>query len=208
MKEHTIFVEGEADKCFIEQLIETLPDICNQYSIKVTVTKGWTNLVCPEKTMIYVNQMNITSANDGVNLVIFDADENFKEREQEILKWKEDNNLDFELFLLPNNSSTGELEDLLESIINPENKAVMDCWENYEKSLKGITISWRKGEPLTTPAKKTKIYAYLEALLGKSKSQKELIKESKRNYLDERHWVLNAKALKPLVDFLKNNLTD
>ncbi len=202
MKEHSIFVEGVADKRFIEQLIKHLFDACNPNSI--IKTDGCTNLT----KMTYVNLMNITSANDGVNLVIFDADENFNEREKEILKWKKDNNLDFELFLLPNNSSMGELEDLLENIINPENKAVMNCWENYEKSLRGITIPWREGKPLTTPAKKTKIYAYLEALLGKSRSQKELIKESQRNYLDEHHWNLQAHALKPLVDFLKNNLAD
>ena len=52
----------------------------------------------------------------------------------------------------------------------------MDCWENYEDSLRQVDLPWREGEPLTIPAKKTKIYAYLEVLLGTSKSQKERIK--------------------------------
>ncbi len=202
MKEHSIFVEGVADKRFIEQLIKHQFGTCDPNSI--IKTDGCTNLT----KMTYVNLMKRTSDDDGVNLVIFDADEKFDEIEKEILKWKKDNNLDFELFLLPNNNSEGELEDLLENIINPENKAVMGCWENYEKSLKGITIPWRKGEPLTIPAKKTKIYAYLEALLGKSRSQKKLIKENNRDYLNKDHWNLDAKALKPLADFLKYNLTD
>lgn len=40
----------------------------------------------------------------------------------------------------------------------------MDCWSDYEKSLAEIKLPWKQGEPLTIPAKKTKIYAYLEVL--------------------------------------------
>lgn len=65
---------------------------------------------------------------------------------------------------------------------------VMDCWGDYETALKEIKLPWRKGEPLTIPAKKTKIYAYLEVLLGVSKSQKSKIKEPNRDYTDKRHW--------------------
>ncbi|GBU06754.1 hypothetical protein AwDysgo_00850 [Bacteroidales bacterium] len=59
---------------------------------------------------------------------------------------------------------------------------------------------------LTTPAKKTKIYAYLEALLGESKSQKELIKERKRDYLNAYFWNLESPYLSGLKTFLKPNL--
>lgn len=52
-----------------------------------------------------------------------------------------------------------------------------------------------------------KIYGYLEALLGESKSQKELIKEANRNYEDTQHWNLDAKYLEPLNVFLKTLLT-
>ena len=64
----------------------------------------------------------------------------------------------FELFLFPNNNDIGELEDLLEQIIYKENQPVMDCWSDYEKSLAEIKLPWKQGEPLTIPAKKTKIY--------------------------------------------------
>jgi hypothetical protein len=56
----------------------------------------------------------------------------------------------------------------------------------------------------TTPARKTKIYAYLEALLDDSDAQKEKIKERKRDYRETRHWDIAATnpVLKPLKDFL------
>ncbi len=59
---------------------------------------------------------------------------------------------------------------------------------------------------LTTPAKKTKIYTYLETLLGKSKSQKKQIKDANRNYENTKHWNLDAEYLEPLKEFLNNNL--
>ena len=69
-----------------------------------------------------------------------------------------------------------------------------------------VNIPWRNGEPLTIPAKKTKIYAYLEALLGKSRKQKELIKENKRDYKNPNHWNLKATGIIALTDFLKLHL--
>ena len=114
--------------------------------------------------------------------------------------------LDFELFLLPNNQDIGALEDLLENIINPSNRPILDCWEDYEKGLIKLVIPGRTPPPLTTPAKKTKIYGYLEALLFDSKSQKEQIKEVNRNYENTQHWNLDAEYLEPLKEFLQCNM--
>ena len=51
-----------------------------------------------------------------------------------------------------------------------------------------------------------KIYGYLEALLGETNSQKELIKEANRNYENTQHWNLDAKYLEPLKTFIQNNI--
>ena len=51
-----------------------------------------------------------------------------------------------------------------------------------------------------------KIYGYLEALLGETKSQKELIKEANRNYENPQHWNLDADFLEPLKGFIKKNI--
>ena len=78
---------------------------------------------------------------------------------------------------------------------------MFDCWNDYEESLKKIKIPGRN-IPLTIPARKTKIYAYLEVLLGQSKKQKKLIKEMNRDYQNINHWDLNTPYLKDLKVFL------
>lgn len=147
-------------------------------------------------------------ANERTNIVIIDADDDIDARRSDILAWKTENDLDFELFLLPNNQDAGALEDLLENIINPSNRPILDCWEDYEKELIMLDIPGRTPPPLTTPAKKTKIYGYLEALLGTSKREKELIKEKERDYENTQHWNLDAEYLKPLKEFISKNITE
>ena len=201
-----IFVEGDADKRFISQLLEVIFEVPVDEDNIVKIS-GWNTLTSPKTEETYLNQMKMISANGGTNLVIFDADDDFEKRKGELLLWKEHQNVTFELFLFPNNNDIGELEDLLEQIIYKENQPVMDCWSDYEKSLAEIKLPWKQGEPLTIPAKKTKIYAYLEVLSGTSKSQKEKIKEPYREYTNKNHWNLNADALNELIDFLKRHLS-
>ena len=68
--------------------------------------------------------------------------------------------------------------------------------------MRKVQIPIKTPPPLTTPAKKTKIYGYLEALLGASGEQKKLIKEANRNYENPQHWNLEAKYLEPLRKYL------
>ena len=198
-----IFVEGIADARFLKQYIKHVfgEDIADN---RIVVLNGWDNL----KTEASASRMRSMSDNDGVNLVIVDADKDFQMRKNEIAVWKQENNVEFELFLLPNNKDTGALEDLLENIINPNNKPIFECWEEYEKELVKLDIPGRTPPPLTTPAKKTKIYGYLEALLFETKSQKKLIKEANRNYQNTQHWDLDAEYLEPLKEFLIKNLRE
>lgn len=69
-----------------------------------------------------------------------------------------------------------------------------------------LEIPSRTLPPLTTPAKKTKIYGYLEALLGESKKEKKMIKEIERNYENPLHWDLDAEYLERLEEFVGKNL--
>ena len=197
-----IFVEGLADARFFKQYIRHLfgEDVADE---RLVVLEGWNNL----KTEASAARMRSMSANGGVNLVIVDADNDFLARQKEIEKWQQTNDVEFVLFLMPNNKDAGALEDLLENIINPNNKPIFKCWEEYEKELVKLDIPGRTPPPLTTPAKKTKIYGYLEALLGESKSQKKLIKEPNRDYENTLHWNLDTEYLEGLKGFLEKNLT-
>ena len=200
MKERVhIIVEGLADLVFFEQYYRHLfgKSAPNGFVFK---TDGKDNL--PK----FANQMRTMSANGGINLVVFDADDDIEARRKELLAIKEQFGVEFELFLLPNDKEVGALEDLLENIINPNNKPIFECWEGYEKELVKLDIPGRTPPPLTTPAKKTKIYGYLEAYHGETKREKELIKEANRNYADPRLWDLDAEYLGALKEFLKNTI--
>ena len=202
MKElYTIYVEGIADVRFFSQYIQHLFGVMVPEE-RIVKLDGWTNL----KGTTWLQRMRAITDKDGTNIVIIDADNDIQARRSDILAWKTENDLDFELFLLPNNKDAGALEDLLENIINPNNRPILDCWEDYEKELVQLDIPGRTPPPLTTPAKKTKIYGYLEAMLGESKSQKELIKEANRNYENTQHWNLDAEYLEPLKEFLNSEL--
>jgi len=202
-KDVNIFVEGIADARFFKQYIHHLfgEEVADE---RIVPIKGWNNL----KTEASVLRMRSMSANGGINLVFIDADKDFQNRKVEIEKWKQANGVEFELFILPNNKDKGALEDLLENIINPNNQPIFGCWEDYEKELVKLDIPGRTPPPLTTPAKKTKIYGYLEALLGESKSQKEMIKEANRDYKNTQHWDLDAEYLGTLREFMMRKLSD
>ena len=203
-----IIVEGDADKKFLKDYyLHLFKENAPQNSIIHTgelkkETGGYQKLT----DEINLHQMRINTDQGGVNMVIFDADEDIEDRREELLSIKEQYGVDFELFLLPNNHDAGTLEDLLEHIINPNNRPIFDCWEHYEQELVHLDIPGRTLPPLTTPAKKTKIYGYLEALLGETKSQKELIKEANRNYENPQHWTLDSEYLEPLKQFLVGNI--
>lgn len=194
----TLYVEGIADKVFFKQYLQHCFGIVVPDEWYVNL-EGWTNI----KGITALRRMRSTTDNGGVNIVILDADNNFEARRNEVQEWKQKNAVEFELFLLPNNHDAGTLEDLLENIINPNNRPIFDCWEHYEQELVQTDIPGRTPPPLTTPAKKTKIYGYLEALLGETKSQKELIKEANRNYENTQHWNLDSEYLEPLKDYLQ-----
>lgn len=85
----------------------------------------------------------------------------------------------------------------------------MDGIKNIEiNNFRGISHLWI--DELSSVnlflSKNTKIYGYLEALLGETKSQKELIKETNRNYENSLHWNLEAEYLEPLKAFFENNI--
>ena len=207
MKRFQIIVEGDADKKFFEDYYhhvfgEKAPKSSITHPGKDGDTGGYQKL----KSEDAIGVMRQNTDMGGINLVIFDADEDTESRRAELLAIKEEFGVEFELFLLPNDKDAGALEDLLENIINPNNQPVMECWQTYEEKLREVRIPSKTPPTLTIPAKKTKIYAYLETLLGKSRSQKKLIKDANRNYKNTQHWNLDAEYLEPLKEFLENKL--
>ena len=209
MRRFQIIVEGDADKKSFEDYYhhifgEKAPKDSITHPGKDGDTGGYQKL----KSEDAIGAMRQNTDLGGINLVIFDADEDAEARRKELLAIKDEYDVDFKLFLLPNDKDAGALEDLLERIINPNNQPVMDCWQTYEGELKKVRIPKKIPPTLTIPAKKTKIYAYLETLLEKSRSQKKLIKDANRNYENTQHWNLDAEYLEPLKAFLENKISN
>ncbi|MBR6140380.1 MAG: hypothetical protein IKQ37_01255 [Bacteroidaceae bacterium] len=206
MEKFLIIVEGEADKKFFENYYhhlfhEKAPAGSIIHPGKDDDTGGYQKLRKEDA----INAMRQNTDVGGKNLVIFDADEDCEARRKELLAIRDEFGVEFELFLLPNNKDAGELEDMLEQIINPDNQPVMDCWATYEGELEKVRIPTKTPPTLTIPAKKTKIYAYLETLLGKTRSQKKLIKDANRNYENTQHWNLDAEYLEPLREYMRRH---
>lgn len=203
MKRFLIIVEGDADKKFFQDYFHHLfGEYASENSIihpgKEVDTGGYGKLKSEEALLALRQNTN----QGGINLVIFDADEDTEARRKELLAIREQYDVEFELFLLPNDKDAGALEDMLEQIINPDNQPIMDCWQTYEGELEKVRIPTKTPPTLTIPAKKTKIYAYLETLLGKTRSQKKLIKDPHRNYENPQHWNLDSEYLESLKLFL------
>ena len=87
----------------------------------------------------------------------------------------------YDIFVLPNHQDTGTVEDLLENIINKEHSQIFECWNEFESCLS-------KNKSLTIPAKKSKIYSYLECLHGVTNQEKDKCKDPNRDFQDENLW--------------------
>lgn len=199
-----IFVEGDADKKFLQDVIK----FCTGIVLKDDIigVGGWNNILSEGSKGEFIRiEMKKNSDNFGDNLIIFDADVDFNDRELSITQWSIDYNLDFDLFLFPNNHDNGDLETLLERIINPIHNDIFICWNQFETCLKGKNpVGMPHG--YTVPAKKSKIYSYMEALHGTSKKEKEKCKDPNRNFLNENHWNLNSPYLLSLITFLRKSI--
>jgi hypothetical protein len=109
----------------------------------------------------------------------------------------------YDIFVLPNNQDSGTVEDLLENVINKKHSHIFECWNEFENCLS-------KDELLTIPAKKSKIYSYLECLHGVTNKEKDKCKDPNRDFQDESLWEirnLENPYIKKLKEFLDKHLT-
>ncbi len=132
---------------------------------------------------------------DGFEMVTtLDADISPTERRKEVLSDFESLGIKSQLFLFPNNEAVGELETtLIEIAID---RKLIGCFEGYEKCIEGYQ----------KPVNKSKIYAYLDAILPpnqKKNNKKDLIEDNNRDYRNKTHWDLHHPYLNPLYQFLQ-----
>ena len=99
---------------------------------------------------------------------------------------------DFKYFILPDDSSNGTFEDLLEKIIHPNHFPILSCFDEY------VICLGKNGYTKPTynvPNKKVRIYAYTSTL-GRDQ------KDGNYGFEDEELWNLKAKGIIPINKFL------
>lgn len=199
MKIFKFIVEGDGDVKFMTDFVKEHYNVDLDKKAHFIKLDGYTNLKNVGKLIIK------NSENGGINSTILDADYprnggGYTQRLAEIEQIVADENLDIDLFLLPDNQSNGDLETFLENIINQNNQDIFNCWNQYEQCISGV-----RGKNYTIPAKKSKIYSYLECLLPDTKAGKKLVKDPSRDYRNQDHWILGDLQNHYVIS-LKNHL--
>lgn len=181
-----IYVEGVTDVNFIRKYLKYLRDLDFGKNDIIDV-KG-------KDALVYkVEDLNQNSDQlGGINLVIFDADDDFDLRKKQWDDFKRKHSVKFDLFLFPDNSSNGELEDLLcKLMIAKHSVPIFSCFDNFNECLMSNSY-----EPSNI---KGRVYAYVDAL-----TKDENI--TPYDFLNSEIWDLDNVALNPLKEFLRKYL--
>lgn len=183
----SLFVEGKPDKALVECLLKHL----SIKHIEVEMIEGGVS-----KLRHVATQIKRRYDSGRAIAMILDADGDPQETRSEYEKEVHAHSLQVDrVFFLPDNSSSGCLENLLQHISLPEHNVVYDCFRQYEECLHNRNPSYR------LPSLKGRIYAYCEAVGGvkKMKLRKDPVLAACQN---ASYWNMAAAELRPLVDFL------
>lgn len=178
-----LFGEGIADEKFLKDFIKSQFGI---EEIKYINVKG------KDSIHLVKNEFEKNTDQGGVNLLIFDADSNYANARDNIIRQREEVGVEFEIFLFPDNNGVGALEDLLLKLTVPEHSGIFECFTPFNFCLKS------KNPHYNVPDLKTQIYSYLSF-------QKLEANEGKRDYTQS-CWNLSNLDAKPLRDFLSEYL--
>jgi hypothetical protein len=189
MRDFKIFTESKADVKFIRDYVSSHFNIqlSSDFFYELNSWAGYKS----NGSILTQIQQNVDLGKEII--LILDADNDFAQRQAEVLNDFEAYNIPANLFLFPNHSQAGNLENLLCEIATE--RKLMQCFEAYESCIKGYE----------TPVIKSKVFAYLDALLpaiNKKNNQHDLIQEPNRNYRNPAHWDLYHQYLQPLHRFL------
>ena len=185
-----IFCEGISDQRFLRDFIKVhydfdISDVDLKKNKYIENMGSWNKLILQKEKIT-------ESLSEYTSLIFLDADDekvidkpgfiatnNYVNELMKSWNWTK-----YDTFVLPNNQDSGTVEDLLENIINNKHLEIFKCWNEFEKCLS-------KDLSFTIPAKKSKIYSYLECLHGVTNKEKDKCKDSFRDFQDENLWEIN-----------------
>lgn len=147
--------------------------------------------------------------NDSV-LVFADADTEIKgwgyeKRRESIETGMHNADVVFPYFLYPNNHDNGDVEELMEATaLHDTHKIFFDCFEDYEKCIKGVKDE-EGSSVYNSPNLKGKLHTYISAQKLNKKCRDRL---GAGDWLFDRpeYWNLDIVALQALKDFFAGNL--
>jgi hypothetical protein len=189
MQEFRIFTESNADIKFLKDYISSIYDIALDDSY-FDILGSWSGYKPGGSVKKSIRE---NYDNEKNTILIVDADDNFEERREEIITDFEKFDIPISLFLFPNNNGVRNLETLLAEIAIE--RQVIQCFEQYENCIQNYNL----------PVLKSKIYAYLDALIPeneKANYKTDPRRDELRDYTNNAHWNLEHEYLQPLRNFL------
>lgn len=202
-----IFIEAKHEKtaeCFFLKAV--LDNFFPEKEVEFICMGGISNLF-KEFILNQISQSQII--NDSV-LVLADADTEvkgwgFEKRRKSIETEMCNIGMTFPFFLYPNNHDNGDVEELMEATaLHDTHKVFFDCFEDYEKCIKGVKDE-EGSSVYNSPNLKGKLHTYISAQNLNKKCRDRL---GMGDWLFDRpeYWNLDVEALQALKDFFANNL--
>lgn len=205
-KSLTIILETDKEESTEYLFVETL---CRKSGIKIEKGKednfkiigacGVNNL---DKSGLVRNiTEKVKAAEKAKMIILFDADNDIAGR-RKYIKEKMNKvekeiglNIDYDIFLFPNNEEPGCFENLLEKITVENHQKLLRCFEDYQECF---------GDNYRKPGIKEKMYAYMLAHIPSRTQFHKMTTAEKWNFENEENWNLNAPYLQRLKDLLKS----
>lgn len=177
---------------FVKTLLKQWGILDHNYEIECVDGKDCLHLM--------TNKMRETSLEGGRNVVIFDADSaqsggGFNCRRAELEELLRKMGVVAELFLFPNNQDDGDVEVLMETLMQKEmHERFFHCYRDYEICL---------GNDYQAPNLKGKLHTYISAQKALSNRQRKSLGAGQWLFEDKRFWDIDRETLNPLKEFIK-----
>ena len=207
-----IFIEteevGSSEYNFFKYLLNHLKIGTDYFELKTI--GGWEKIY----NNTNINILKTNKAKNIDNLIILDADFKYENNNNGYLNRKaiisdklKENDIDYKLFLMPNDKDDGKLETILEQMAI--NKEILKCIENYITCISKFDEELNKNEKLsnkyTPPNLKEKMFIYVDA---HTTHNRRFNNNKKKNWFEncEHIWDLKHEVISPLTSFLISNL--
>ena len=200
----TIIVETDKKESTEYLFVETL---CRKSGIKIEeednfkiIGAGGVNNLHQSGLVRYITK-RVKAAEKAKMIILFDADNDIAGRRKYIkekmnkIEEKIGLNIDYDIFLFPNNEEPGCFENLLEKITVKNHQKLLRCFEDYQECF---------GDNYLKPGIKEKMYAYMSAHIPSRTQFHKMTTAEKWNFENEENWNLNAPYLQRLKDLLKS----